>query len=314
MDDVGEQIRSILARRLDRPVTSIRPVVGGDINRAYRAETPDGPLFVKTRAGAAPGTYRQEAAGLHWLGEAPDGPPVAEVALLHDPPASSSSPGLDEPRFLALHWIEAGPHTPEADARFGRALAYLHATPAPAFGAFATLDDHGILVESPRPRSLRIADVVLPTHEAPTFAEFWAEQRVLPLAEQAHAAGTLTSTDLAELHRLAARMPELVGPAEPPARTHGDLWGGNLITDPAGLVHLVDPVAHGSHREVDLATLRVFGGPSERCFDAYREVFPLAAGWQERIALMQLGIMLLHVVLFGGAYAGRARQLAARYR
>lgn len=314
MDDDAEQIRSILARRLDRPVTSMRPVVGGDINRAYRAETPDGPLFVKTRAGVAPGSFRQEAAGLSWLGDAPDGPPVAQVALLHDPPDEGEAPEAAGPRFLALHWIDAGAHTPDADERFGRALAFLHATPAPAFGAVPVLGDGGSLAAAPRPPALQIAEVALPTHDAPTFAEFWAEQRILPLAEQAHAAGTFTAGDVAELHHLAARMPDLVGPVEPPAPTHGDLWGGNLITDQAGVVHLVDPLAHGSHREVDLATLRVFGGPSERCFDAYREVFPLAEGWEERLPLMQLGIILLHVVLFGGAYASSARQLAGHYR
>lgn len=310
MDEVAEQIRGILARELGVAALSLRPVVGGDINRAYRAETADGPLFVKTRTGAAPGTYRQEAAGLRWLAEAPDGPPVAEIALLHDP----GTDDLGEPRFLALRWIDAGPHTVEADEQFGRALAYLHATPAPAFGWAPSLTSDAALADAPGPPQLHIADLALPASPAPTFAEFWGEQRIVPLAELAHVAGTFTAGDVAELHRLAARLPELVGPSEPPARTHGDLWGGNLLVDTSGTVHLVDPLAHGSHREVDLATLRVFGGPGERCFDAYREVFPLAAGWQERVALMQLGIILLHVVLFGEAYASSARHLAGRYR
>ena len=43
---------------------------------------------------------------------------------------------------------------------------------------------------------------------------------------------------------------------------------------------LIDPAAHGGHREFDLAMMRLFGGFGEDCFAAYDEVAPLAAGWQ----------------------------------
>ena len=51
-----------------------------------------------------------------------------------------------------------------------------------------------------------------------------------------------------------------VGPAEPPARLHGDLWGGNLICDDRGAPCLIDPAVYGGHREIDLAMMRLFGG------------------------------------------------------
>lgn len=313
MHAFGEQIRSILARRLDRTVSAVHPVVGGDINRAYRAETADGPLFVKTRERAAAGTYRQEAAGLGWLAEAPGGPPTPRIALLHDPLPGDATHDPAEPRFLALEWIERGHASPTSDERFGRALAALHATPAEAFGAAPPRAPGDRTADPAQPNELTIADLRLPAEPTPTFAEFWARQRILPLTELAVAAGAFDASDLAAMHRLAERLPALVGPAEPPARTHGDLWGGNVLADHAGTVYLIDPLAHGSHREVDLATLRVFGGPSERCFAAYDEVLPLADGWQERQPLMQLGIILLHVVLFGGPYVSSARRLAAHY-
>jgi fructosamine-3-kinase len=40
---------------------------------------------------------------------------------------------------------------------------------------------------------------------------------------------------------LFARLDELVGPHEPPARLHGDLWGGNLHVDERGEPCLIDP-------------------------------------------------------------------------
>jgi hypothetical protein len=78
----------------------------------------------------------------------------------------------------------------------------------------------------------------------------------------------------------------LAGPAEPPARLHGDLWSGNVHADSEGRAWLIDPSAYGGHREVDLAMLRLFGAPSERLFSAYEELTPLAEGWEERVGFV----------------------------
>ena len=103
------------------------------------------------------------------------------------------------------------------------------------------------------------------------------------------------------------RIAELCGPAEPPARLHGDLWSGNVLADARGRPWLIDPTAYGGHREVDLAMLRLFGAPSPRIFDAYEEVSPLADGWRARVPLYQLLPLLVHAALFGGSYGAAAR-------
>ena len=105
-----------------------------------------------------------------------------------------------------------------------------------------------------------------------------------------------------------ARLPQRCGPAEPPARLHGDLWGGNLLTDEHGAPVLIDPAVYGGHREVDLAMMQLFGGFSARVFDAYHEAHPLAPGWRERAPLYQLYPLLVHVNLFGGSYLGGVRR------
>ena len=118
------------------------------------------------------------------------------------------------------------------------------------------------------------------------------------------------------VQRVCAQLDELVGPAEPPARLHGDLWAGNVHADTYGRPWLIDPSAYGGHCEVDLAMLRLFGLPTqlaERAFAAYQEAVPLAEGWRERVSLYQLLPLLVHAVLFGGSYRAAAERAAGVY-
>ena len=73
---------------------------------------------------------------------------------------------------------------------------------------------------------------------------------------------------------------------------------------------LIDPAAHGGHREVDLAMLRLFGSPGARVFDAYHEAAPLADGHDQRVPLWQLFPLLVHALLFGGSYGSSAERAA----
>ena len=112
------------------------------------------------------------------------------------------------------------------------------------------------------------------------------------------------------METVAARAGELAGPPEPPSRVHGDLWPGNVHWS-GGRGWLIDPAAHGGHRESDVAMLHLFGAPHlDRILGAYDAEFPLAAGWRSRIPLHQIHPLLVHVCLFGGAYADELRAAA----
>jgi len=160
-----------------------------------------------------------------------------------------------------------------------------------------------------------VGPIRLPTNSdrAVSWTDVYANLRVLPVARLAADRGALPAGAMRTVDLLCDRLPELAGPAERPSRLHGDLWAGNVISDSSGVPHLIDPAAYGGHREVDLAMLRLFGGPGERCFAAYDEVHPLSDGHAERIALWQLFPILLHAALFGGGYGARAVQIARRY-
>lgn len=281
-------ILAAVAGAVGSPIADARSVAGGDVNRALRVVLGDGRvLFVKHRDGMPADVYRAEGEGLAWLGQA-KALRLPEVVAI----------GAGEPAFLALEWIERGEPGPDRDERLGRGLAALHASGADTFGL---------------PQDNWIASLPQPNAPCATWPEFYAQRRLAPLARRAVTAGLLPSSTLDRVDRLADRLPDLCGPAEPPARLHGDLWGGNAMTGPAGEPVLIDPAVYGGHREMDLAMMRLFGGFSARVFAAYEEAFPLAPGHAERVALYQLYPLLVHVVLFGGGYAASFGQALLRY-
>ncbi len=273
--------------------TGARLLGGGDINEAWRVTLADGgTAFVKTRADAGPGEYVAEAEGLAWLAE-PGGLRTPRVIELSED-------------YLALEWIEPGLLDAPGAEELGRGLAATHAAGAASFGD-PRLGGSGAGTAS-QFGSLRLSNE--PTADWPSF---YAERRLRPLASIALERGVLSDTGVRAVEQVCARITELAGPAEPPARLHGDLWGGNVMADTEGRPWLIDPSAYGGHREIDLAMLRLFGAPSERVFAAYAEVTPLTDGWKDRVQLWQLLPLLVHAVLFGGSYQAAAERIAHRY-
>ncbi len=269
-------------------------VGGGDINQALHVVLADGrEAFVKTRSDAPAGEFEAEAAGLGWLGEpgALRVPAVLEV-------------GED---YLAMEWISRGGLDRHGEEELGRGLARTHDAGSPVFGLAGTDDATG------GARPARFGSLGLPNDPTEDWASFYAERRLRPLARRAADTGALGDAGVQAVERVCERMGELAGPPEPPARLHGDLWAGNVIGDADGHPWLIDPSAFGGHRELDLAMLRLFGGPSERTFGAYEEAHPLADGWRERVELYQLSPLLVHALLFGGSYRQAAERVAFRY-
>ena len=221
--------------------------------------------------------FEVEAAGLEWLRE------TGTVAV-----PRVISVGADH---IELEHIERATWTSEVDERFGRELAVMHRAGAPSFGGT---------------RGAYIGPLAMPNDPDDRWPAFYAQQRIIPFLRGVPAGSR------GPFERVLARIDELAGPPEPPARIHGDLWRGNVLADRNGTPWLIDPAAHGGHRETDLAMMRLFGGFGDRCFAAYDEAYPLADGWQDRVGLHQLHPLLVHAVLFGGAYIDQALAAARR--
>lgn len=189
----------------------------------------------------------------------------------------------------------------QAAVRFGREPEGLHAAGAPAFGAPPPGGPVEAFIGLAPMRNITCGD----------WPAWYAGHRVLPYLRRAVDDGIVSQDEAGVVERVCERLPELSGPAVPPARLHGDLWNGNELWGSDGHVRLIDPAAHGGHRETDPAMLALFGCPRLRAvLDGYRQAAPLADGWEERVGVHQLFPLLVHAVLFGRGYAEQALSAA----
>ena len=242
--------------------------------------------FAKVAADTeVPAAFAAEASSLRWLAEAA-AVPVPEVLAV-------------TPAALVISMIPPGRATPEAAFRFGAELARLHAAGADAFGA----PWRGFIARLP------LDNTPVPPGRI-QWPEWYASRRLLPYLRLAVDSGALRPEDGQLVEAVMDRIDSLAGPAEPPSRIHGDCWAGNVLWSD-GRGWLIDPAAHGGHRETDLAMLALFGAPDlDRILAGYNDAVPLAAGWRSRVPLHQLHPLLVHACLFGASYREGVRSAA----
>jgi len=257
---------------------------GGDFAQAYCATLASGEqLFIKTHSNPPAGFFSTEAAGLQWL---------RDTAVVSVPEVCGIS---DDPPFLALSWIDvsgSGRMTRQTEVDFGRALARMHRIPQDGFGR----------ADQRTTGSLALSNLL-----CSDWVEFFATRRLLPLVKIARSRNAMSNSDCNAVERLAQKLDVLDIPVESPSLLHGDLWAGNRLIDSQGVSWLIDPAAHNSHREFDVAMMQLFGGFGAECFDAYHEEFPLQPGWQKRTSLHQLAPLIVHAIKFGSSYVPSIR-------
>ena len=294
------------------------------------------------KADSRRGRIAYEVAGLAWLAEASDpGAPVVPVldhgaTWLEEPRLTSVAPtpraaeefgrALAHTHAVGASHLGAPPHGFEGDGWMGEAHLTLprHAKRTDTSNAHQA----GIGVPSDNAYPERSANGEASQYPAPASAESWgafyARERIAPYLGDR----TFTASECVLIEGLCERLesgvldhgqPRLVADAIAAqgdvgaARTHGDLWSGNVMWTPEGAV-LIDPAAQGGHAEEDLAALAVFGCPHlERITAAYHEASPLADGWRERVALHQMHIIMIHCAVFGRSYVPEALVIARRY-
>ena len=280
-DNASATWQQSLETILSASICTKRALGGGDFATSYRVDLSDGlRIFVKTHSNPPAHFFSTEAAGLQWLHDS------GTVAI---PEVLAFS---DDPPFLALQWIEPG--VSRDDAKLGEALADLHRTPWERFG---------------RPDTRTTGSLALPNIPCDSWSEFYTTRRLLPLVSIARQrqCGAISEADCSAIESIAENLSSIEIANDKPSLLHGDLWAGNRVADSNGNSWLIDPAAHGGHREFDLSMMQLFGGYSTECFAAYHEAYPLTRGFTERVPLHQLAPLLVHAIKFGSGYTSAVR-------
>lgn len=199
--------------------------------------------------------------------------------------------------YLVLEYLDLGGATARSDEILGRQLAAMHRFTNEQFGW--TRDN--TIGATPQ--------INTPETDWVTFYGAHRLRFQLELAAENGRASGLQRLG----EKLLDMLPVLFASYRPqPSLLHGDLWGGNHAALRDGTPVIFDPAPYYGDREADLAMTELFGGFGARFYAAYREAWPLDAGYALRKDLYNLYHVLNHLNLFGGGYRGQAQDLIER--
>ena len=281
------ELASAISRSIGAPfiVQNSQAIHGGDISQAFKLSDGARSIFVKTQPAIRHGLFEAEVAGLTELANA-NAVRVPHV-VCHGVAAGQA--------YLVLEHLPLKTH---GDAtQLGRLLAQQHRLSAPQFGG---------------PHDNWIGATSQPNDWRDSWVDFWREQRLgfqLRLAAENGYGGALQ----ADGDVLRANLDAFFDGYVPvPALLHGDLWGGNHGYLADGTPVIFDPAVYFGDRECDLAMTELFGGFAPAFHAAYREAWPLDAGYAVRKTLYNLYHVLNHANLFGGGYVAQATRMTAQ--
>jgi fructosamine-3-kinase len=280
----GDMNKQQLEHILGEDLTGMSSVGGGCIADSRVITTKSGRKFF-LKQGFSNGMFRKEANGLKELAK----PGVIKVPGVIDC-------GDD---YLILEYIGQGAKKKDFFEDFGHKLALLHRHHGRYFGFF----EDNFIGSTPQ-------ENIPSEEEAHNWPLFYWNKRLMFQFRLAEKNGYADNTMLhlfASLEKVYEKI--LEGSEEPPALMHGDLWGGNYMSDSKGNPVLIDPAVYYGHREADLAMTKLFGGFSAAFYRAYEETWPLQEGASEREPVYLLYHVMNHLNLFGTGYYSQAIRL-----
>lgn len=266
----------------DITIEQMVPVSGGDINEALMIRLNDGSkVFMKRNWKENRSFFEAEAEGLA---------AIRSTGTIKTPKVYAI--GTDGPHsFLLMEPADGARSGSGYYERFAERLARMHMADTSSFTngmKFGFMHDNYIGASE---QSNKLY---------PSWISFFRDERLRPQFERARSYFSDAEADAME--QLLSRLGELLREPIHPSLLHGDLWAGNYITGNDGEAWLIDPAVYVGHHEADLAMSELFGGFPREFYDAYRSLFSLESGYEERKDLYNLYHLLNHLNLFGGSY------------
>ena len=281
------ELSAAISQASGRPfdIKASQGVHGGDISQACKLSDGTRHVFVKVQPAAKRALFETEAEGLGELAAA-NAIRVPHV-ICHGVAAGQA--------YLVLEYLALDAHGDAA--LLGRLLAQQHRVSAPQFGG----GGDNWIGATPQPNQ-----------RTDQWIDFWRDQRIgfqLRLAAENGYGGKLQQDGETLLTDLDAFF---AGYTPASSLLHGDLWGGNHAYLADGAPVIFDPAVYFGDRECDLAMTELFGGFASAFHAAYREAWPLDAGYAVRKTLYNLYHILNHANLFGGGYAAQAQRMVSQ--
>ncbi len=269
-------------------------VGGGDINDAFCLDLSDGQrVFVKSNTLNNRTFFEAESKGLD---------AIAGTGAIRTPKlfciGSDSRAGIS---FLMMEMIERGRPAGNCWEVFAQQLAAMHradTTPLTPDGKFGFTADNYIGA------SRQINDC------RDTWIGFFRDCRLAPQFEMAK--GYFDSSISKKVIRFLDHLEDKLIEPPYPSLLHGDMWSGNIITGPDGLIMLIDPAVYVGHAEADLAMTELFGRLPHSFYKTYRECNPLQEGYEARRDIYNLYHLLNHLNLFGRSYLSAVLDIIGR--
>jgi fructosamine-3-kinase len=270
-------------KALGRRITSVAPLSAANNAQIYRIMLEDKRVIVAKIAERGLDT---EAFMLKYL-KAHSRLPIPEVYYGNE-------------HLIVMEFVPGGP-TP--DSRVARhaaeLLADLHNQGAETYGF---------------ERDTLIGALRQPNPQEKDWAKFFAEQRLLFMAGEAHKEHKVDDRFMKGLEKLCARLPDILKDAQKPSLIHGDIWGGNVLSGNGRVTAFVDPAIYYADAEVELAFIRLFNTFDESFFAKYNELRPIRPGfYEERADIYNIYPLLVHTRLFGASYARKAQKIIDRF-
>ncbi|MDA3817845.1 MAG: fructosamine kinase family protein [Prolixibacteraceae bacterium] len=270
-------------------IKSYNALGGGCINNALKLDTNHGPFFLKWNASGPNDLFEREAESLAEFHKSNNDYVLFPKPLLHK--EIDSSPG-----YLLTDYLQPG-SSKNRDERMGYGLSQLHKV---------TNDEYGFYHDNYCGETLQNN-----TFKTNWF-DFYVENRVGHLISLIEKYRSWDDSDQLLFEDFIQNVEWMFNYDSQPSLIHGDLWSGNYMDTEKGPA-FIDPAASYCDREFEMGIMTMFGGFSQRVFDAYNEAFPLDDGWRERNLVYQLYHVLNHYLIFGGGYKQQALEIMRRY-
>ncbi|XP_057780676.1 protein-ribulosamine 3-kinase, chloroplastic [Salvia miltiorrhiza] len=279
----------ILSEGKATKITATRSVGGGCINRAYRYETDAGSFFVKTNRSIGPSMFEGEVRGLSAMYE-------TRTIRVPQPYKYGALPSGGS--YIIMEFIEFGASRGN-QAALGRKLGEMHK-------AGKSTKGFGFDVEN------TIGSTPQINTWTSDWIEFYGVHRLgyqLKLARQQFGDSLIYEKGQRLIKNMA---PLFNGAVLEPCLLHGDLWSGNVSYDKNGEPLILDPACYYGHNEAEFG-MSWCAGFVGSFYDAYFEVMPKQAGWEERRDLYMLYHYLNHYNMFGSGYRSSAMAIIDDY-